>query len=275
MRESARRASSWWGVISDVTELKRSEEDLAQAMATERAARLRLQELDELKDTLLRAVSHDIRTPLSAILGLGVTLARDDMRLDPEDARALAERIVANAKKLDRIVSDVLDLDRLARGKVGIVRAPTDLESLIRGLIDESDVLRSRKVTEQLERVHADVDVSKIERIVDNLLANSVHHSGKDAKVWVRLGVDGEDALLIVEDDGPGVPIQERERVFDAYHRSEDSPGSGVGLSLVKRFAELHGGTAWVENREGGGASFRVRIPLTAPSGTEQTSEPS
>ena len=108
-------------------------------------------------------------------------------------------------------------------------------------------------------------DGAKVERIVENLLGNTVKHTPQTAKMWVRVVPWEGGALIVVEDDGPGVPADEREQIFEPFLQGETaSPhasGVGVGLALVARFAELHDGSAWVEERTGGGASFRVFLP--------------
>jgi signal transduction histidine kinase len=108
------------------------------------------------------------------------------------------------------------------------------------------------------------VDAAKVERIVENLIANTARHTPPEAQLWVRVEPMGEGALIVVEDDGPGVAEHERERIFEPFLQgpspAEHSPGVGVGLTLVARFAELHGGRAWVQDRPGGGASFRVYL---------------
>ena len=117
----------------------------------------------------------------------------------------------------------------------------------------------------ELEVTPAAVDVPKVERIVENLLVNAVRHTPEDAHIWIRVQPASGGAILVVEDDGPGLPAEDRERVFEAFERganaSAHAPGSGIGLTLVARFAELHGGRAWAEEREGGGASFLVWLP--------------
>jgi signal transduction histidine kinase len=113
------------------------------------------------------------------------------------------------------------------------------------------------------ERLTAAVDAAKVERILENLLYNAYKHTPPGSRVWVRLAAEGEGALLAVEDEGPGIPPAFRESIFEPFQRGEatDASGTGIGLSLVARFAELHGGRAWVEERAGGGASFRVFLP--------------
>jgi PAS domain S-box-containing protein len=262
----------WQGFMLDITERKEAEERLEQALEVEREATRRLRSLDEMKNTFLQAVSHDLRTPLAAILGLAVTLERGEVVLPPEEARDLARRIARNARRLDRLVMDLLDLDRLARGIVEPKRYPTDVGELVRRIVEDSDLVDRGRVTLDAPRVIAQVDASKVERIVENLLANTVRHTPEGTSVWVRVAPTEDGVRIAVEDDGPGVSEDQREAIFEPFRQGPDapehSPGVGVGLTLVRRFAELHGGRAWVQSREGegGGASFRVDLPGGEPS---------
>jgi PAS domain S-box-containing protein len=256
----------WQGVLVDVTQQKRTEQ-LEQDLAVERETAQRLRDLDELKNTFLQAVSHDLRTPLAAILGLAVTLGRDDLDMNAAETQDMARRIAVNARKLDRLVNDLLDLDRLSRGIVEPSLRSTDLGALIRNLVGESDLIAERRVNLEAQPVTIPVDAAKVERIVENLLANSARHTPVEAQLWVRVEPMGSGALIVVEDDGPGVPEDERERIFEPFLQGpspvQHSPGVGIGLTLVARFAELHGGRAWVQERPGGGASFRVYLSGT------------
>jgi signal transduction histidine kinase len=112
------------------------------------------------------------------------------------------------------------------------------------------------------------IDVPKVERIVENLLVNAARHTPPHARIWIRVGPGDGGAIIAVEDDGPGLSPEDRERVFGPFERgisvSAHAPGSGIGLTLVARFAELHGGRAWAEERDGGGASFLVWLPSGA-----------
>ena len=225
----------------------------------------RLQALDEMKNMFLDAVSHELRTPLSAVLGIALTLGREDVPLSASETQDLLGRLASNAKKLERLLSDLLDLDRLARGIVEPKRKPTDVGALVRGVVEASDVLGGRDVTLDIEPVVISVDAAKIERIVENLLANSARHTDEVARVWVNVAPSGNGIIIGVEDEGDGVPDDLKEAIFEPFRqgpqRSQHSPGVGIGLSLVARFAELHGGRAWVEDRPGGGAAFRVFLP--------------
>jgi signal transduction histidine kinase len=127
-----------------------------------------------------------------------------------------------------------------------------------------------REITIDTTPTVAAVDVPKVERIVENLLVNAARHTPPRAHIWIRVRPGDDGAILAVEDDGPGLPAEDRERVFDPFERggsaAAHAPGSGIGLTLVARFAELHGGRAWAEERNGGGASFLVWLP-SAPDG--------
>jgi two-component system, OmpR family, sensor histidine kinase MtrB len=104
-----------------------------------------------------------------------------------------------------------------------------------------------------------------VERIVENLVVNAARHTTAGATIWVRVQPQDGGVLLLVEDEGPGVPAELWEQIFQPFHKgrniADHAPGSGIGLALVARFAELHGGRAWVQDRPGGGASFRVFLP--------------
>ena len=263
------RPKYWQGVLVDTTEHHRSTE-LERDLEQERDTARRLRVLDEMKNTFLQAVSHDLRTPLAGILGLAITMTREDLELDQDEMRDMAMRIARNARKLDRLVTDLLDLDRLTRGIVEPLFRPTDVGALVWQLLDGSELVADREVELKTDSVVIACDAAKVERIVENLVGNTVKHTPPDAKIWVRVLPWEGGALITVDDDGPGVPADQRERIFEPFLQgataSPHVPGVGVGLALVARFAELHDGSAWVEERAGGGASFRVFLP-TRPAG--------
>jgi PAS domain S-box-containing protein len=272
-------------VARDVTERRQVEERLcaalnhervatdrlAAALDRERAAAEHLRTLDELKSGFLQAVSHDLRTPLASVLGISLTLQRGRGQLTPADADDLLGRLAANARKLDRIVTGLLDLDRLDRGIVELRRERVDLASLVAGVVKEAgeELLDAHPVSLDLAPVQVVADAAKVERIVENLLANAARHTDPGTPIWVRVAPGDRGALLCVDDAGPGIPVEQRESIFRPFERGPGgatyAPGSGVGLALVAQIASLHDGQAWVEDRAGGGASFRVLLP--APNG--------
>ncbi|HEX7269324.1 MAG TPA: ATP-binding protein [Streptosporangiaceae bacterium] len=262
----------WQGYYIDITEQKQAEEALRQALERERQALERerqaaseLRALDEMKNTFLDAVSHELRTPLATVIGIALTLQRAGPSLTEEDTIDLVDRLVANAGKLDRLLADLLDLDRLTKGIVAPQRSPTDLAALVSRVAQEWRQRSGRQVEVVVEPVVAWVDSAKIERVVENLLANAARHTTPDTPVWVKVARRSEGVLLAVEDAGGGVPQELRATLFEPFRQgpgaAAHAPGVGIGLSLVARFAELHGGRAWVQDRPGGGASFQVLLP--------------
>ena len=268
----------WQGVMVDITAQRRAAE-LERDLRVERETGQRLREVDEMKNTFLQAVSHDLRTPLAAILGLAITLGRNDIELEPDEVHELGTRIATNARKLDRLVHDLLDLDRLSRGIIEPSFKEADVGELVLRLVNESDQPLRRKVVTDVEHVVAAVDPPKVERIVENLLANTTKHAPSSSHVWVSAHQADGGVLIGVEDDGPGIPADVREEIFEPFNRGPASPvhapGVGIGLSLVRRFARLQGGEAWVEAREGGGSSFRVFLPDARQAGARLGIAPS
>ena len=223
-----------------------------------------LRHLNGVKDTLLHAVSHDLKGPLAAVLGAMQTLRRQaQLDLTPEELESLYAMIEQSGHKMDRLVDDLLDLDQLDRGQLQPRRAPTDVGELARRVTRESNSLDGHPVRIAADAVLVSVDAAKVERIIENLLLNAAKHTPPATPVRVRVTARADGVELAVEDEGPGIPQELRVELFDAFRRGPNAGGSGVGigLSLVKRFAELHGGSAHVEDRVGGGARFVVWLP--------------
>jgi len=252
------------GVLFDVTERKLAEQALRESEQRERDAAERLRALDEMKNTFLAAVSHELRSPLTSILGLALTLERAP-DIEGRERDDLLTRLSANARKLDRLLKDLLDIDRLNRGIVEPQYRVTDVGALVRRTAEHLDVAGDRAIVVRTDPVVIPVDPPKIERIVENLVMNAVRHTEADRTIWLSVRSHAGGVAITVEDDGPGVPEELRDAIFEPFRQgptaSPHAPGTGIGLSLVARFAELHGGGAWVGERDGGGASFHVDIP--------------
>jgi PAS domain S-box-containing protein len=256
--------------VVDITDRRRAEHELQRALEAEQAAAARLRALDEMKNTFLNAVSHELRTPLASVLGSALTLQRLGDQIGEEDQRELLEAVVTNAKRLRHLMTDLLDLDRLTRGVVRLRVTPEELGGLVLRIVESGDHSAGRTVHIETHPMVLPVDAPKVERIIENLIANAIKYSPEDSPIWVKVVRIPEGAMITVEDCGDGVPAEARTAVFEPFYQAQNrdthTPGVGIGLSLVARFAELHGGRAWVEERPGGGASFRVilRDP-TAP----------
>jgi PAS domain S-box-containing protein len=269
VRRGDGRPLFWQGILTDVTGAKLATARLGEALERERAAAEHLRAVDEMKTTFLQAVSHDLRTPLTTVLGIALTLERRAAGLPADDVADLLHRLSGNARKLDGLLADLLDLDRLARGTLSPRRQMVDVGELTRRVVDEVGVAAEHTVLVDAPAARIAVDAPKVERIVENLVVNAARHTAEDTTIWVRVQPHGDGVLLVVEDEGPGVPAHLREQVFQPFRKgrnvADHAPGSGIGLALVARFASLHGGRAWVEDRPGGGASFRVFLPHDQP----------
>lgn len=257
----------WFGVAVFVTWLVASLKDSYRAQGLELADKTvvseDLREQNDLKNTLLHAVSHDLKGPLAGVLGAMQTIRRAEQLGLTEGQRDELYGVIEQAgSKASRLVDDLLDLDRLDRGALSIIRTPTDIAALARRLTTELPTLAGRPILVEGEEVLVDVDTARVERIVENLLINAARHTpaGTPIHVGVRARRDGVE--LLVEDEGPGVPKDMRREIFEPFRQGADARGGvGIGLSLVQRFAEIHGGSARVEDRPGGGARFVVRLP--------------
>jgi two-component system, OmpR family, sensor histidine kinase MtrB len=196
---------------------------------------------------------------------VALTLERTKLQLPREKAMELLGMLVEKARKLDRLLADLLDLNRLEQGVLEPNRSHADISVLVRHLVDEVEHLEGRPIYVDVPGLVADIDAPKVERILENLLINTTRHTPAGTPVWVRGSIRGRDLELVVEDAGPGVPTELAGSIFEPFRQGPNaarkSSGVGIGLSLVARFAELHGGRAWVGERYGGGAAFHVLLP--------------
>jgi PAS domain S-box-containing protein len=268
------------GVMYDITEQKESEGLLLQALETEKEASHRLRALHEMQNSFLQAVSHDLRTPLTSILGNALTLEQNSGNLDHEDQLDLIHRMASNARKLHRLLTNLLDLDRMSKGSVEPNRGQVDVTLVAATVIQELKVESHPIELQTGASILATIDASQTERIIENLVTNAVRYTPPGTPIWVMLEPFDDGVLIRVEDAGPGVRDDLKATIFEPFRQGDEvvahSPGVGIGLSLVARFAQLHGGRAWVEDRAGGGASFCVHLPngASAPASPGEAAEP-
>ena len=238
-------------VTVDVTVQKSSERLLLDALERERRS-------SESRKALMWALAHDVTNPLTAIRGFAHTIQRRLGQLDDETERMLLGRISAQADRLLRLTSDLLDAARVEDSKVA--RSDTDLAQLLVETVAAVDH-RAHPVTVEAPTIVALVDPVRLRRIIENLVFNAIRHTPAGTPVWVRAERHGEDVELSVDDAGPGIPAERRQRLFDPFERDATSGGSGLGLYLVRRFSSDMGGRVWVDERPGGGSSFKVLLP--------------
>ena len=249
----------------------------AQLWGTVERARLRdeanaaevLRRADQLKSTLLDAVSHDLRTPLASILASAGSLRQHDVDWDEEERRGFAEAIEQEAGRLDRIVGNLLDLSRLESGTLEPDRGwyePTalinEVAARLRPLVTPHALRLD--LPDELPPVH--VDYTEVDQVLTNLIENAAKYSPPEAEITVSAAVRDGALLVNVADGGPGISDEAMPRLFEPFFRATgvQRGGSGLGLAVARGLVEAHGGRIWAENRPQGGASFSFEIPATA-----------
>ncbi len=244
--------------------LRDSERRYAEAYEREREAVQRLDAQDQARNAFLTAVAHELRTPAAAVLGFASTLERVDLSLSDEERTEMVHRLARSARRLHRLLADLLDLDRIARGLLAPDLQEIDLEPVVREAVALSEI-PDHPVDVRTEPVVARADPVQVERIVENLLTNAARHTPAGTPVWVDLRERDGGALLAVEDAGPGIPDGMRRAIFEPFSQGpsvpQHAPGVGVGLTVVAQFTRLQGGRVWVEERPGGGARFLLFLP--------------
>ncbi len=240
---------------------------LAVAVDRERLARTALEtetlrRSDAIKTAVLRAVSHDLRSPLTAIRAAGEGLARGDLRLEQHDRAELVETITAEAARLERLVTNLIDLSRL---EAGAARPRPELwpaDDLV-GRALETLGPEAERVDVQLPHVPAVavVDGAQIERVLVNLLENAAKFSSATDRIDVDVRTSDSELVIRVRDHGPGISPDRAARIFDPFESSTVSTGTGLGLAIATGFAQANGGRVWFEPADGGGAVFALALP--------------
>jgi K+-sensing histidine kinase KdpD len=272
--ESERRREQADRALGELEELTR-ERDRMQAEAIEAGA---LRRSDELKTSLLRSVSHDLRTPLTSIIAAGAAL--DSPSVSADERHELSEAVVEQGQRLSRLVENLLDVSRLQTGHAEPRREPVELAELL-GAARDSLGARGEAVRLALDaKLPAlSADPTQLERAFANLLENAVVHGGGQP-VQVRSRLVGSRVVVRVVDRGPGIPEGERKRIFEPFFRAgaqagsgvaaggggagPAAPGSGLGLAIAKGFVEANGGEIEVESLPGQGSSFVVSFAAAA-----------
>ena len=250
-----------------------------QATAVIERARLRreglqmelLQRTDVLRAALLSSVSHDLRTPLSSIKAAATSLLQEEVQWDEEARRSFALSIEREADRLNRLVANLLDMSRIESGALKPEKEWYPIDELVHDVLGHMQpVLDGRTVHTDLpaDLPPVELDYLEIDQVLTNLIENAVRYTPAGSPIELSARVDGDQMVISVADRGPGIPPDDRERVFDKFYRvletqTTRTTGSGLGLAVSRGLVEAHGGRIWEENRDGGGAIFRFTLPLT------------
>ena len=292
LRKDGRRVEVWiagepivsgGGVVSvhctakDITDRKRAEEELKTAKDAAERAQAAAEQANRTKDHFLAVLSHELRTPLTPVV-MGVAMLQDRTDLDPVVHETL-EMVRRNVEMEARLIDDLLDVTRIARGKIELSRSPVELCKVIQRAVEvckpdiEARRLRFGVDLGPAAPYWVEADVARLQQAFWNLLKNAIKFTPRGGCVGIRCGPDRDGVLVEVHDSGIGIEPEALSRIFNAFEQVERSitqqfGGLGLGLAISKALVEMHGGTIEAYSAgHGKGATFRVRLPLTAPAG--------
>lgn len=262
-------------------ELEQKSRELEAAYTELREANERLKELDRMKDEFVATVSHELRTPLTSIRAFSeILLGNSDMTAEQRDE--FLGIIVKESERLTRLINQVLDMAKMDAGRIEWHMERIELQGLIRDAANAtSQLCKDRGVRLETELGEQPVELTgdsdRLTQVIINLLSNATRFCPEDSgRVTIRLRRDDEHARIEVQDNGPGIPPEQIERIFERFHQVSDQQagkpeGTGLGLTISQRIVEHHGGSIWAESGPGQGATFILELPLQAVPRTTQT----
>jgi len=250
------------GTVTDISERKRVHDELLKALAQE-------QDLSELKTNFVNLVSHEFRTPLGIIMSATENLENYLERLQPAERTELLADIRTSTQRMSGLMQEVLLLARVDAGKLACRPVPLDLRAFVERLIEEvrgsSDHACVTEFSIASEAHAACADEALLRHMFTNLLSNAVKYSPLGQPVHFRVERDGDSAVFTVRDEGIGIPEADQKQLFQTFHRGSnvgERPGTGLGLVIVKRCVDLHGGTLHLESKLNVGTTVTVRLPV-------------
>jgi signal transduction histidine kinase len=226
-------------------------------------------DLERQRDEFFSSVSHDLRTPVAAIkAAIGVVLANMPPNMPPPMQRLLGNVDLA-ADELTSLIEDLLEMARLQSGRVELWRSSVDVRDVIARAARALEPLTQARgqhlvFSPPAEPVLVSVDVERLGRVLRNLLGNAQKYARENGSILVAVEQTGTEVCISVTDDGPGIPNEDQERIFERFFRvrGSGSSGSGLGLAIARALVELHGGRVWVASTPGHGSTFRVALPV-------------
>ena len=244
------------------------ERTLSQKAAEDTRMRM---ETEQMRSSLLSAVSHDLRTPLASITGAASTLRSQEGKLAPQVKQELLESISEEAERLSRLVGNLLDMTRFESGAVELRRDLCPLEEIVGAALQRVErQMEGRAVTTLLpgDLPLVYVDDVLIGQVVTNLVENALKYTPKETPLEIAAEAAPDGVILEVRDRGPGFPAGEEERIFEKFYRgsTKGARGAGLGLAICRAIVQAHQGKIQAFNRPGGGAVFSVMLPARSPS---------
>lgn len=256
------------GGLSETAALGAAFNEMARELEIEEGRR---DELDRLKDDFVLTASHELRSPLTSVQGFAELLMLDADSLTPRQ-RETVEIILDNCRHLVKLLNDLLDLARSDAGRLAIRPQPTEVAPLVedvtrtmRAQTEAGNQSLSEEIQPGLPLINVEPD--RIRQILVNLITNAHEYSPEGASIGVAARADGSEVEISVTDNGPGIPADQLERIFERFTRGDAGltqrvGGTGLGLAISKSLVELHGGSIGAESTPGVGSTFRVRLPI-------------
>jgi len=250
-------------------------------LAMQAAAAQALEQADRLKSSLLSSVSHDLRTPLVAIIGNATALRSDDVPLNSAEGQHMLDTIISEAERLNRLVGNLLNMSRIESGALQMTRAWDDIGNILGGVLARMrPQLQDRAVRVIIppETPMVWVNAALIDQVLTNLLDNAIKYTPDQTPIQFEIDIHATELLVHVIDDGPGIAADALPYIFDKFFRvigpERHADGTGLGLAICKGIVEAHGGRIWAENRAHGGAEFVFTVPLSPAAGAQPASRP-
>jgi len=235
-------------------------------------ANRRLAEVNRMKEIFLYTVSHELKTPLTCIIAYAEFLRQDENAIEPEQRKTFSRILYDQANRLLELVNDIMDLSRLEGGAARLNLSATNLNSIVDTSVQALETLAVRKGIRLAQELAAElpsipVDASKLRQVIVNLLNNAIKFTEAGGTITIGTRVSDGSVIVEVSDSGIGIPARDLTRIFDLFARSDVAvnrhyEGLGLGLHLVKRLVELHGGRVWVESTPGKGSRFSFSLPM-------------
>jgi signal transduction histidine kinase len=225
-------------------------------------------ELERQRDEFFSSVSHDLRTPVAAIkAAIGVVLANEPANMPPALHRLLGNIDLA-ADELTKLIEDLLEMARLQAGRIELWRSRMDVRDVVSRAVRGVEPLVAERsqtllVETPSEAVFAEVDGERLGRVLRNVLGNAQKYGREGGRIWVRVEDRQDEVAISVADEGPGIPAEDQQRIFERFYRVSGAAtsGTGLGLAIARALVELHGGRLWVESTPGAGSTFWMSVP--------------
>jgi two-component system sensor histidine kinase ChiS len=232
----------------------------------------RLSELDRMKDTFLSMITHELRTPMTAMIGLAENLEAGVYGPLNETQTENLRKIIESGGRLRQLVNDLLDLSKMESGMMRLQREPLDPRTLVEAVLYQLEALAAVSAVKLVNRVsydlpEVDCDGQRIEQVLTNLISNALKFTPPAGTVTLTATIQEQFVVFTVADTGCGIPLEAQAHIFDKFiqlhpNRDDRTKGTGLGLAIVRHLVELHGGTVGVESEVGQGSRFSFSLPV-------------